>query len=66
MKKGDKVRFTCAMMHEFCPEFYPEPGTVGVIEQEAKLGGFWIQWPKGSTSRDDYYHAATCDIELAE
>lgn len=66
MKVGDKVRFTSSEMHEIAPDFYPEPGTVGVIRQTEKRGGFWVQWPIGTTSQDDFFHAATCNLELAE
>lgn len=65
MEVGDKVRFICAQMHELAPFFYPAPGTVGEIRQKDPRDGFWIQWPEGSTSGSDFWHAATCDLELA-
>jgi hypothetical protein len=53
-KTGDKVVFTSAIWHERKPQWYPAPGTVGTVLYD-NTG--YIQWPKGSTSRDDAWLA---------
>jgi hypothetical protein len=52
LRKGDRVRFTGAALHETSPEYYPPPGVAGVY-----LGGGWVQWPDGATSGDGRWHA---------
>lgn len=53
-KKGDKVIFTDAYMHQYNPECYPAVGTVGTI---LKIDGNTaeVMWDKGSTSEDDIW-----------
>lgn len=62
---GDKVRYI-GKDHREMPEFYPEIGTVGTIVKESGDTDWYIQWPKGSTSRKDRWFCDKNDIGLAE
>lgn len=61
LKKGDKVRFTNAELHERVPRFYPKPGTIGIVHHDHDD---LIQWPVGSTSLDDLWCAPGHSMEL--
>jgi len=61
LKKGDKVRFTNASLHEMVPRFYPKPGTIGIVHHDHDD---LIQWPTGSTSLDDLWCAPGHSMEL--
>ena len=52
IRKGDRVRFTGRALHASSPEYYPALGVVGIYE-----GGGWVQWPSGTTSGDNRWHA---------
>ena len=62
---GSKVRFTNKTLCMINPEFYPQPGTVGVVERinrdfEGKIWGYIVKWPIGS------WCASAKDLEEAE
>lgn len=59
---GDKVRYAE-------PDFegdnwYPETGTIGYVEKIDDSFNCWVQWPKGSTSKDDCWCVADCQLEV--
>lgn len=58
---GDKVRYT-GNDHDYMPEYYPKIGTVGIIE-DIKTPNAWVQWPNGSTSKNDCWCCPLFDIE---
>ena len=62
---GDKVKYI-GKDHNDMPEFYPEIGTIGTIVKESGDTDWYIQWPKGSTSRKDCWYCDENDIELVE
>lgn len=69
---GDKVKFKNAAAHEQFPGIYPAAGTVGTVVGIAhaepgggKGGTVDVQWPAGSTSYNDLWCAAVCDLEPA-
>lgn len=62
---GDKVRYI-GKDHREMPEFYPEIGTVGTVVKEGGDSDWYIQWPKGSTSRKDCWYCDENDIVLVE
>ena len=62
---GDKVRYI-GKDHREMPEFYPEIGTIGTVVKEDGDADWYIQWPKGSTSRKDCWCCYENDIELVE
>ena len=62
---GDKVRYI-GKDHKEMPEFYPEIGTIGTVVRESENADWYIQWPKGSTSRKDCWYCYENDIELVE
>lgn len=64
-KVGDKVRYI-GKNHKKMPEFYPEIGTVGAIVKESGDTDWYIQWPKGSTSKEDCWYCDKNDVELVE
>ena len=64
-KVGDKVRYI-GKDHKEMPEFYPEIGTVGTVVKESGDTDWYIQWPKGSTSREDCWYCYKNDIELVK
>lgn len=63
IKVGDKVRYI-SKDHARKPEYYPEVGTVGTVKCIDENGNVWVQWPKGSTSKDDYWCCYEDDVEL--
>lgn len=56
-----KVKFIDAAAHKKLPDYYPEVGTIGEIEcvlSEIPANRlFFIHWPNGSTSFDDFWCA---------
>lgn len=61
----DRVRFVNNRLHQITPEFFPCKNTVGVII--ACYDSFCeIQWPKGSTSKDDRWFVDYKDIRKVE
>lgn len=60
---GDKVRYI-GKDHTEMTEFYPEIGTIGTVVKESGDRNWYIQWPKGSTSRKDCWYCDENDIEL--
>lgn len=60
---GDKVRYI-GKDHTEMPEFYPEIGTIGTVVKESVDTDWYIQWPKGSTSKKDCWYCDENDIEL--
>lgn len=64
-KTGDKVKYI-GKDHREMPEFYPKIGTIGTVVKEGGGTDWSIQWPKGSTSREDCWYCDENDIELVE
>lgn len=62
---GDKVRYI-GKDHIDCPEYYPTIGTIGTVVNEGGDTDWYIQWPKGSTSKEDCWYCDENDIELVE
>ena len=62
---GDRVRYI-GKDHRKMPEFYPEIGTIGTVAKDGGDTDWCIQWPKGSTSREDCWYCDENDIELVE
>lgn len=62
---GDKVRYI-GKDHKEMPVFYPKIGTLGTVVKEIGNTNWYIQWPKGSTSRKDCWYCDENDIELVE
>ena len=61
---GDRVKYG-GNDHIAAPEYYPPPGTVGVVNRVCDNRA-QVQWPAGSTSRDDLWYADLEDITLVE
>lgn len=64
-KVGDRVRFIDEDAHLRFPRYYPAVGTIGIV-YEAEDEGYYVEWPDGTTSYDDYWFAAEPCLELAE
>lgn len=62
---GDKVRYI-GKDHREMPKFYPEIGTIGTVVNENGDTDCYIQWPKGSTSKEDCWYCSNNDIELVK
>lgn len=60
---GDKVVFTSEKLHQEYPSFFPPAGTVGTILSANCRGEYDVQWPDGSTSKDDQWIADQNDLE---
>lgn len=61
---GDKVRYI-GKEHKELPEFYPEFGTIGIIINSSENSfDVYVQWEKGSTSKEDCWYCDKNDIEL--
>lgn len=65
-KVGDRVRFkgVGAACHVQQPRFYPQDGTIGTIIFHGIYTGACVQWPEGSTSRDDKWWVFPECLEL--
>ena len=57
----DKVKYI-GPDHAEHSDFYPLYGTIGEIK-EAYGDYYWVQWPKGSTSDDDYWSCDEINLE---
>ena len=62
---GDKVRYI-GEDHREMPRFYPEIGTIGTVVKEGGGTDWYIQWTKGSTSKEDCWYCDENDIELVK
>ena len=66
-KVGDRVRFKGMgdACHAKMPEYYPKDGTIGIVSI-ASNDEVYVQWPEGSTSKDDMWWAFPECLELVE
>ena len=61
---GDKVKYI-GPDHAEHSDFYPLYDTIGEIKEVCD-DHCWVQWPKGSTSDDDYWSCEEINLELIE
>lgn len=59
LKIGLYVKANSRIPHNECPQFYPKPGTIGIIKV-VYANCADIKWQAGSTSDDDTW-LANCD-----
>lgn len=52
---GDKVRFVNKEAHEESPEYYPECGTVGRIDDIDEYDYFLVSWPAETVKENARY-----------
>ena len=64
VKKGDSVRYIDKNGHKNSPEYYPAKDVVGKVITVCSDRTCHIQWPKGSTSKDDRWYAAWDNLEV--
>lgn len=64
VKKGDSVRYIGKNGHKHVPEFYPAKDVVGKVIEVCSDLTCHIQWPKGTTSQNDRWYAAWCNLEV--
>lgn len=64
VKKGDSVRYIGKNGHKNNPECYPAKDVVGTVIKVCSDLTCDIQWPKGSTSRNDRWYADWCNLEV--
>ena len=64
VKKGDSVRYIGKNGHKNSPEYYPAKDVVGTVIKVCSDLTCHIQWPKGSTSRDDRWYASWGNLEV--
>ena len=64
VKKGDSVRYIGENGHKNSPEYYPAKDVVGKVIKVCSDLTCHIQWPKGSTSRNDRWYASWCNLEV--
>ena len=62
---GDKVKYI-GTEHDISPQWFPIVGTTGTVVEDVDEVDYYIQWPKGSTSREDRWYCNKNDIELVE
>lgn len=62
---GDKVKYI-GTEHDISPQWFPIVGTTGTVVEDVDEVDCYIQWPKGSTSREDRWYCNKNDIELVE
>ena len=61
---GKKVIYN-GNMHDIEPAFYPPKGTVGKVAVDEEIT-YRVQWPKGTTSDNDYWWARAIDCTIIE
>lgn len=61
---GDTVKYI-GLDHAEHSDFYPLYDTIGEIKEVCD-DHCWVQWPKGSTSDDDYWSCEKINLELIE
>lgn len=59
---GKKVIYN-GNMHDSQPEYYPPKGTVGKVAVDEMIT-YRVQWPKGTTSDNDYWWARAIDCAI--
>lgn len=65
IKVGDMVRFLSEVQHEKYPYYYPAAGTIGeVVDKDS--GVLLVQWPQGTTSRNDCWNASERCLEVVK
>ena len=64
VKKGDSVRYIGKNGHKNSPEYYPAKDVVGKVIKVCSDLTCHIQWPKGSTSRNDRWYASWGNLEV--
>ena len=64
VKKGDSVRYIGKNGHKNSPEYYPAKDVVGTVIKVCSDLTCDIQWPKGSTSRNDRWYASWENLEV--
>ena len=64
-KVGDKVKYV-GSEHEINPQWFPIIGTIGTVMQDVDEFDCYIQWQKGSTSKEDRWYCNKNDVELVE
>ena len=64
VKKGDSVRYIGKNGHKYRPEYYPAKDVVGKVIKVCSDLTCDIQWPKGTTSRNDRWYAAWRSLEV--
>ena len=64
VKKGDSVRYTGKNGHKNNPDYYPAKDVVGKVIKVCSDLTCDIQWPKGSTSRNDRWYATWNNLEV--
>ena len=64
VKKGDSVRYIGKNGHKINPDYYPAKDVVGKVIKVCSDLTCHIQWPKGTTSRNDRWYAAWCNLEV--
>ncbi len=62
---GDKVKYI-GPEHDINPQWFPIVGTIGTVAKDVDEVDCYIQWPKGSTSKEDRWYCNKNDIELVE
>ena len=63
---GDRVKYI-GKDHREMPEFYPPVGTIGtVVKQLNEYDDVYVQWEKGSTSKEDCWYCDRHDVELVK
>lgn len=60
---GSKVKMINKEANNIHPYWYPAIGTVGVVERLGYNDNCWVQWPEGTTSKDDKWF---CNYEHLE
>lgn len=63
VKVGSKVKMIDGESHKNNPQWFPDVGTVGIVA-EAGFCTHLIQWPKGSTSKEDRWHCDNTRFEV--
>ena len=60
---GKHVKFISGISHNEEPEYYPLAGTFGIVLKE-EGDVICVQWPHGTTSKDDIWWCFKTDVEI--
>lgn len=64
VKKGDSVRYIDDLGHKKVPKYFPTKDMVGKVIKVYFDNTCLVQWPNGSTSKNDRWYAAWCNLEV--
>lgn len=63
---GDKVEFIDEFAQAVYPKWCPRVGTIGTVIEIDPDGDILVEWPEGSTSKDDIWYVGRRMVRRVE